>query len=115
MKNGEIQKGHPTPGLIHCEIDEKYYSEHADFISKDGDSYKVNQSQLDTYEANKLTENAQFQKVYDLKATDQGFIRVTEDLIDTLISKNIITLSDLPTDAQEKVNNRKTKRADLDG
>lgn len=45
-----------------------------------------------------------------LSASDMDFIRVSEDLIDTLIDKNIILLADLPAGAQEKINNRKDLR-----
>jgi hypothetical protein len=41
---------------------------------------------------------------------DAGFVRVIEDVIDTLIVKNVINITDLPADAQAKLFARKTFR-----
>ncbi len=41
---------------------------------------------------------------------DAGFVRVIEDLIDTLIAKNLINLTDLPEQAQAKLLSRKSFR-----
>jgi len=41
---------------------------------------------------------------------DAGFIRVIEDVIDTLISKNVINITDLPPEAQTKLFSRKGYR-----
>jgi len=41
---------------------------------------------------------------------DAGFVRVLEDLIDTLIVKNVIAISDLPESAQAKLYARKSYR-----
>lgn len=49
-------------------------------------------------------EAAQFAKL------DADFVRVLEDVIDTLIAKNIINITDLPTEAQLKLFSRKTYR-----
>jgi len=38
---------------------------------------------------------------------DADFIRVIEDVIDTLISKNVINITDLPLEAQTKLFGRK--------
>lgn len=38
---------------------------------------------------------------------DADFIRVIEDVIDTLISKNVINITDLPVEAQTKLFGRK--------
>lgn len=38
-----------------------------------------------------------------LLASDLGFIRVVEDLIEVLVRKHVISLSDLPAAAQEKM------------
>lgn len=43
-----------------------------------------------------------------LKDADAGYIRVLEDLVDTLIDKDVIALTDLPQKAQEKHNARKS-------
>jgi len=48
--------------------------------------------------------NSQFGKL------DADFVRVIEDVIDTLIVKNIINITDLPGEAQAKLFARKTFR-----
>lgn len=48
-----------------------------------------------------------------LTRTDPGMIRVIDDLVDVLITKNIIKFTDLPHEAQEKLLNRKKVRSDL--
>ena len=41
---------------------------------------------------------------------DADFVRVIEDVIDTLISKNVINITDLPVEAQTKLFSRKSFR-----
>ena len=41
---------------------------------------------------------------------DADFVRVLEDLIDTLIGKNLINITDLPAEAQAKLFSRKSFR-----
>ena len=41
---------------------------------------------------------------------DADFVRVIEDVIDTLIIKNVINITDLPTEAQAKLFARKSFR-----
>ena len=41
---------------------------------------------------------------------DADFVRVLEDVIDTLIVKNVINITDLPTEAQAKLFARKSFR-----
>lgn len=48
-----------------------------------------------------------------LTKTDKDMARVTEDLIDTLVAKGVMTLDDLPANAKAKINNRKTLRSQL--
>lgn len=48
-----------------------------------------------------------------LEKTDQSVIRVLEDLIDVLLAKNIISFSDLPAPAQEKLLSRHEVRDEL--
>ena len=43
-------------------------------------------------------------------ALDADFVRVIEDVIDTLISKNVINITDLPVEAQTKLFSRKSFR-----
>lgn len=45
-----------------------------------------------------------------LASMDTGVIRVVEDLIDLLIKKNIIMLTELPEEAQEKLISRQRVR-----
>ena len=45
-----------------------------------------------------------------LSLSDMSIIRILEDLIDLLIRKNIIILTDLPEEAQSKIRERKRVR-----
>lgn len=47
--------------------------------------------------------------------TDLQMVRVIEDLIDLLIAKNLIVLTDLPTAVQKKLLHQRTRRASLFG
>ena len=49
-----------------------------------------------------------------LSLSDIGTIRILEDLIDLLIRKNIILFTDLPEEAQTKINERKQIRKKID-
>ena len=49
-----------------------------------------------------------------LSLSDIGIIRILEDLIDLLIRKNIILFTELPEEAQAKINERKRVREKLD-
>ena len=48
-----------------------------------------------------------------LSSTDPGMIRVIDDLVDTLITKNVLKFTDLPQEAQNKLLNRKKVRSGL--
>ncbi|HLS18014.1 MAG TPA: hypothetical protein VK049_09360 [Paenalcaligenes sp.] len=48
-----------------------------------------------------------------LSQSDAEFIRVLEDLIDTLIARGVIRLTDLPPQALEKLQERKLTREQL--
>ncbi|HBG21053.1 MAG: hypothetical protein A2X81_10420 [Desulfobacterales bacterium GWB2_56_26] len=50
-----------------------------------------------------------------LDATDLGIIRVLEDLIDLLVSKNLIMFSELPVQAQKKLRSRQHMREQIAG
>jgi len=50
-----------------------------------------------------------------LNQTDISLIRVIEDIVDTLIAKNVITLTDLPLGAREKIMQRKSTRERIFG
>ena len=49
-----------------------------------------------------------------LSLSDVGTIRILEDLIDLLIRKNIILFTELPAEAQTKINERKQIRKKID-
>jgi len=46
---------------------------------------------------------------------DAEFVRVLEDLIDSMLAKNLIAISDLPEHAQLKLGARKNFRDRMDG
>jgi len=48
-----------------------------------------------------------------LSAMDADFIRVLEDLIDALLANGTLRLTDLPIEAQQKINQRKHARQRL--
>mgnify|MGYP001243428852 CR=1 FL=1 len=48
-----------------------------------------------------------------LDQSDSEMARITEDLIDVLIGKNIINFTDFPGQAQEKLINRRKLRSNL--
>lgn len=50
------------------------------------------------------------EKVERFAELDADFVRVIEDVIDTLISKNVINITDLPIEAQTKLFGRKSFR-----
>ena len=52
-------------------------------------------------------------KKSDLSSLDADFIRVLEDLIDTLVANGTIRLTDLPPEAIAKLNQRKRARRRL--
>jgi len=49
----------------------------------------------------------------DLDRMDTEFIRVLEDLIDVLVAKGVINLTDLPPQAMEKLSQRRHARRRL--
>ncbi len=51
-------------------------------------------------------------KKSELQNSDEGFVRVLDDLIDALIQKNVLTLGDLPQDARTRFARRKALRAE---
>lgn len=52
-------------------------------------------------------ENASFETL------DAGLVRVLEDLIDVLLARNILRITDLPQEAQQKLFERKSFRSKL--
>jgi len=53
------------------------------------------------------------EKLAELAATDHGIPKVVEDLIEALITKGVISMSDLSVEAIDKINNRKTLRSQI--
>lgn len=51
----------------------------------------------------------------ELSATDFSMARVTEDLVELLVNKKIIELSELPEQAQRKLRLRKSLRVGTNG
>lgn len=51
----------------------------------------------------------------DLERMDAQFIRVLEDLVDALVAKGVINLTDLPPEALEKLNRRRQARRRMRG
>lgn len=49
----------------------------------------------------------------DFTKLDADFVRVLEDLVDTLIANGTLRLTDLPIQAQQKLNERKRQRRRL--
>lgn len=63
-----------------------------------------------------LTNNSSEDSVFRLlDATDLGLVRVLEDLIDLLVSKNVIMFSELPAQAQKKLLSRQQMRKRIAG
>lgn len=62
-----------------------------------------------------LPQNITNHALMDLTQSDIDFIRVIEDLVDVLISKNVITFTDLPSKVREKIVNRNDARGRLAG
>ncbi|WP_068808574.1 hypothetical protein [Thauera phenolivorans] len=50
-----------------------------------------------------------------LSASDLGFVRVLEDVIDLLVARGVILFTDLPPAAQDKLMERRSTRAGLGG
>jgi hypothetical protein len=61
--------------------------------------------------AAKISEKARQAKIAQLTATDSNMPRITEDIIDLLISKKVIKKIDMPAEVQEKLDERKALRA----
>ncbi|MDQ2138302.1 hypothetical protein RBI13_04320 [Alcaligenaceae bacterium A4P071] len=49
----------------------------------------------------------------DFSKLDADFVRVLEDLVDTLIANGTLRLTDLPIQAQQKLSQRKQQRRRL--
>lgn len=50
----------------------------------------------------------------DMRLSDLGLVRVVEDLIDILVEKRVISISDLPEAAVDRMRSRKSIRSQLE-
>lgn len=62
-----------------------------------------------------LPQSIENDALMNLTQSDIDFIRVIEDLIDILISKNVLTFTDLPSKVREKIISRNDARGRLAG
>jgi len=51
----------------------------------------------------------------ELQSSDTAMVRVLEDLVDVLVAKDVIRLTDLPADARQRLLRRKAARGKLIG
>ncbi|MCB1864416.1 MAG: hypothetical protein KDG50_03235 [Chromatiales bacterium] len=95
------------PGAI--ELAELVHPEHAQFVAADGTI--PDPTALEQARAARAAAIAAAQKARALAATDGPFVRVLEDVIDALISKGTIALSDLPQRARDRIAERQALRS----
>lgn len=62
-----------------------------------------------------VPQNIESKTAHELSESDISLIRVIEDIVDTLIDKNVIRFTDLPEQAREKIMQRKSTRERLFG
>jgi hypothetical protein len=92
-RDGAIKAIHQTPTREAVEQKTLMDEEILHFLSRDG--------KLDSW-------------IQLLSLSDVSIIRVLEDLIDVLVRKNIIMLTDLPEEARDKLRQRKKVREKID-
>ena len=78
-------------------------------LSEQGQEDGAEQLPLSHPDVRAFLENAREQ----LSSSDAETIRVIEDLVDVLIQKKLILLTDLPQAAQQKLSKRQSMRSDL--
>jgi hypothetical protein len=71
--------------------------------------------EVENFIAGILPQTDHGQATTKLTETDISLIRVIEDIVDTLIDKNVIMFTDLPVEAREKIMQRKSTREHLFG
>ena len=71
------------------------------------DTEPISEQELEEFLASEFGKNS-----YELllRAADQKMIRVLDDLIEVLVNRNIIMLTDLPDEAREKLGSRQKVR-----
>lgn len=62
-----------------------------------------------------LTEHESREGAAHFRASDLAFVRVLEDVIELLMDKGVISFTDLPEPAQQKVMERQSLRRKLNG
>lgn len=78
-------------------------------LTEEGEEMAAEQLELSHPEVRAFLEEAKDQ----LSSSDTETIRVIEDLVDLLIQKKLILLTDLPIAAQEKLSERQRMRSEL--
>ncbi len=71
---------------------------------------ELTQSDVDTWEVEYAAHLVNEQVKADVAETDKVMPRSTEDLIDVLVSKGTIALTDLPQKTQDVLTDKKSKR-----
>ena len=81
-------------------------------IRKDSNGQQVDDEPLSEQELEDFLAGEYDKTSYEalLTAADKKMIRVLDDLIEILVNKNIILLTDLPDEAREKLGNRREVR-----
>lgn len=82
------------------------------YIDTDGVTIKRDTTHVDYSQAMQDDDTSENAKLI-LASTDIGIIRVVEDLVSVLIIKGTITLTDLPSASQTKINNRNIERGKI--
>ncbi|MHC6223302.1 tryptophan synthase subunit beta [Pseudomonas sp. X10] len=80
------------------------YAEYTEMLSADN-------AEIQAWFANDAVESS----LKQLKQSDLDMIRVLEDLIEVLTAKGVISITDLPADAQAKLLSRSSAREALGG
>ena len=100
----------PYDGPIPPDLSGKWV-EDGKLVDRDKVKTKASKETIAAFEA----EQARAQTLADLAATDIPFIRATEDLIGTLITKGVLSEEDIPQPVRDKIKARESLRADLNG
>jgi len=78
-------------------------------LSDEAPHASAEELELSDPEVNEFLEHAKI----ELSSSDADTIRVIEDLVDVLIQKKLILLTDLPAAAQQKLTQRRRIRSEL--
>lgn len=94
-----------------CKTIEKYNDTYTEIAPPD-ETYSWNADKWEI-DPTKVKNKEILETQTELNQNDIPYIRLIEDLIDTLINKGVISILDLPQSAQEKYNEKKALRAKL--